>query len=590
MIKATRLASAGLMAGAASGHAQSVATRLPTATDQALVTALIAAEDSRDSTIGPTDARRRGLSSGNAYVRAFTVRGLGRIEQGSMIPIIAPALDDSGADVRSAAANAVAQAASTAPIGSSALSEARALLTKRLPAETDPSVRAALLEAIGRLSQSGLATQVQGTARIIAPWLSSASPLERRGAIRGMFFLSQKSEARAAGVIPREVTDRLVAMLTEKPVVAYSTAERANLAAILVGDVALSEVQMRAIFVQPDPNVREQVVAAMARAPDTDLVRSIAERAVRDPAAIVRFRSISVYARRLRTSDGCSPLIQLARDRDTTIALAAVDALSGCGSDPRAVGLLDSMARSFRDGETWHLPTHAFVALAAVDPRRANGMMPFFAQARSVFVRTYAATAARLTGDTVTLYRLAGDSQPNVRASAIAGLSELVNHVADRIYRAALASDDNQLLVAAGAALKGSPDPTATKTAVLDAWKRLVGSGRETRREGESALLERMTEFRVSVDSSAIRPLTRVPTPTFSDLAAIEQTEASIEMADGAVVKLRFHPFDAPTSATNLASRISAERSVSRRAAATPPTDRFSLTQSITPGLITTTR
>src|SRR5258708_9839099 len=57
-----------------------------------------------------------------------------------------------------------------------------------------------------------------------------------------------------------------------------------------------------------------------------------------------------------------------------------------------------------------------------------------------------------------------------------------------------------------------------------------------------------MTEFRVSVDSSAIRPLTRVPTPTFSDLAAIEQTEASIEMADGAVVKLRFHAFDAPTN------------------------------------------
>src|SRR5258708_3359076 len=224
MIKATRLASAGLMAGAASGHPQSVATPLPPATDQALVTALIAAEDSPDSTIGPTRDPRRTLPC--------------------------------------------------------------------------------------------------------------APPLERRGGIRGMLLLSQKSEARAAGVIPREVTDRLVAMLTEKPVVAYSTAERATLAAILVGAVALSEVQMRAIFVQPDPSVREQVVAAMARASDTDLVRSIAERAVRDPAAIVRFRSISVYARRLRTSDGCSPLIQLARDRDTTIALAAVDALSGGRSDP----------------------------------------------------------------------------------------------------------------------------------------------------------------------------------------------------------------------------------------------------------------
>src|SRR5258708_13300327 len=123
MIKATRLASAGLMAGAASGHAQSVATRLPTATDQALVTALIAAEDSRDSTIGPTDARRRGLSSGNAYVRPFTVRGLGRIEQGSMIPIIAPALDAAGADFRSAPANAGAQPRPAPPIRSPALNQ-----------------------------------------------------------------------------------------------------------------------------------------------------------------------------------------------------------------------------------------------------------------------------------------------------------------------------------------------------------------------------------------------------------------------------------------------------------------------------------
>src|SRR5260370_28186035 len=102
MIKATRLVAAGLMAGAASGHAQSVATRLPTATDQALVTALIAAEDSRDSTIGPTDARRRGLSSGNAHVLAFTVRGLGRIEQGAVIPTRGPALVDTGADPNSA--------------------------------------------------------------------------------------------------------------------------------------------------------------------------------------------------------------------------------------------------------------------------------------------------------------------------------------------------------------------------------------------------------------------------------------------------------------------------------------------------------
>ena len=319
------------------------------------------------------------------YIRAFTVRGLGRIEQRSLIPIIAPALDDSAAEVRSAAADAVAQAASAAVVGSPASTDARALLTRHLQLERDPAVRAALLEAIGRLSQGGSVAQVQATASIIAPSLASTSPVERRGAIRGIFFLSQKREARAPGVIPTDVTDRVFAMLTEKSPADLTATERVNLAAILASAVAMNDARSLALFAHSDPYVRDAAVGALARATDTATVRSILERAMKDPAPIVRFRSVGVYARRLRASDGCAPLIRLARDRDMTVALAAVDALSGCRSDAVAVRLLDSLAGTFRNGDAWHLPTHAFVALSTVDPRRAHEMMPIFAQAQSFF-------------------------------------------------------------------------------------------------------------------------------------------------------------------------------------------------------------
>lgn len=58
--------------------AQSVASRLSSAEDRALLTSLVAREDSRTPyAVSDEDPRVRGLISGNAYIRAFTVRGLG---------------------------------------------------------------------------------------------------------------------------------------------------------------------------------------------------------------------------------------------------------------------------------------------------------------------------------------------------------------------------------------------------------------------------------------------------------------------------------------------------------------------------------
>src|SRR3954466_13694240 len=91
------------LAVASSG--QPVAPRVTTPGDRDLLTKLVAAEDSRLAP-GDGDIRREGLASANPFVRAFTVRGIGRLEQPATFGMIAPLLRDASAEVRAAAADA----------------------------------------------------------------------------------------------------------------------------------------------------------------------------------------------------------------------------------------------------------------------------------------------------------------------------------------------------------------------------------------------------------------------------------------------------------------------------------------------------
>jgi len=545
MTKLARFLSIVLVSLALPAHGQSVASRVRTNTDRDLLTSLVAAEDSRDSTVRPTDARRRGLASENAFIRAFTVRGLGRLERASLIPIVTPVLDDRGAGVRAAAADALAQAAAH---GGAA--DARAALVRRFQVERDAAVRGALLEALGRLSQ-GSADQATKTANLIAPSLLSASPVERRGAIRGIFFLVRKPEARGAGVIPASVTDRAFAMLTEKASVGYSSADRVNMATAVVSSGAMSDARLLALFGHDDPYVRERAIGAVQGTTDTATIRAVIGRATKDTAAIVRFRAVAIFARWLRARDGCGLLRQMIHDADVSVALAAIDALSGCRGDSETTAhVLDSLTALLATDDRWHVPAHALAALSVIDGARARGQISKFEKADNFFVRMYAAAAARSMRDTAVLIRLANDRHPNVQSAAIAGLAALVGHTADSTYIAALTSDDNQLLIAASAALKGSTFPGVV-VAVQNARKRLAAAtpGRETAKDGMVALQARLLEFGAKLPDPGVIPFPKIATPTFAELATIEQTEATIEMSDGTIVTFRFHPFDAPTNA-----------------------------------------
>src|SRR5439155_2165675 len=101
----------------------------------------------------------------------------------------------------------------------------------------------------------------------------------------------------------------------------------------LINASAMTDTRTRALFEHRDPYVRDRAVTAVARATELTMVRSIIDRGLRDGAPIVRYRSIGVFARRLRPSVGCGPLWSLVNDTSVTVALAAIDAMSGCRPD-----------------------------------------------------------------------------------------------------------------------------------------------------------------------------------------------------------------------------------------------------------------
>lgn len=547
------------------------ASRVTTAADRDLITALVAREDSRGP-FGSNDPRNRGLASANPYIRAFTVRGLGRLESPSIADTIARMSGDPSAEVRAAAAEAMAQSVArtaAAPAEqpndaragmAGAVARVRSRLGDLLATERDATVRAAALESFGRLVQ-GSPDQVMATANAIAPSLSASSVVERRGAIRGIFFLARKREARTRGAIPTAVTQKMFDMLTDPSSADLSPTDRFNISYALVSASALTDSQSVAMLSHRETFVRERAMVNLGRSTDTSLLRSVLPKAMADREPVVRFRGLNVYAQKLRAT-GCDPLVAMTRDVDTTVALGAVDALSGCRGDVAVSSHLATLAGQLADDDRWHLPAHAFVSLSVVDPARAKSLLPRFVTAKNFFVRMYADTAARLMRDVATLYDLSRDEHPNVQASAIEGLSRLVGHAADSVYMRALDSDDNQVLMAAAAGLKnlipggGGTASAPRENVLMKALARLTNRRArawDTDADGNNALRELVIALGGRIYNGGPTAPTPKPLPTFEDLAALERSTARIEMMDGSVVTLRFHPFDAPTNAFRFA-------------------------------------
>lgn len=551
---------------------------------------MLVAEDSRGTSGDGIAPLLDGLSAGDAEVRRYAVRALGRMERDSLSPTIAGVLEDPVAHVRAEAANALAQSVMRGR-PEMALSDLRA----RASVERDAAVRGALAEALGRIRHPD-ASRVADAAATLLELSHELMPAEGLLAVaKGMFFLARQPSAR--GALEPEVIVRLDELtrygLDDDSEGRVSKRIRGLAMAALAAAGAATEERVAAVLEDPDPFVRREAALAAGAVRDSASARRLALRALDDSAPFVRYDGLRVLTRMTSGMEPCPTIRAAAYDANAHVALLAIDQLGArCAASVGVAELLDSLAatlptaapaaatigRPVESGESWHAAAHALVSLAASSPQRARERLPAFASAANFFVRTYAAAAATHLRDGSRLLALAADEHPNVRTAALDGLRTVTRHATDSVYIAQLSSDDSQLLQAAAGALEGTLNPAAAP-ALLDALDRITEARRETSRDARSALLARVGEladasyagrlmpYLSDFDTAIARQAAAVleawtgtrhatsptappsfPLPTLAELRALEKVRMIIEMADGGTIELRLLPFDAPTN------------------------------------------
>lgn len=272
----------------------------------------------------------------------------------------------------------------------------------------------------------------------------------------------------------------------------------------LVGRVLLAEDRRDAA----DPSLREAAAHSDAR------VRMLAQRAlgrIRDPKFVrrdslpalsappvwpepawrLRFRGLT--AKR----DDCAALRLAVADSAWPVRLRAAQVVrASCASDTALrdvfAGWLRALpmdaSRRTRGEVSWQAAAQGLMALARVWPSDGRAAVAGAATHRQWQVRQYAARAAALVADTLTLRRLATDRDDNVAEAAIEGLAKLTAHADDALYLAAIERRGAQVVRAAATALKGSPRADVA-AAASRAFDRVVARAIASERDARVALL-----------------------------------------------------------------------------------------------------
>jgi cyclophilin family peptidyl-prolyl cis-trans isomerase len=223
-----------------------------------------------------------------------------------------------------------------------------------------------------------------------------------------------------------------------------------------------------------------------------------------------RLLSYESWAVRLRVADlvtpGCAP--------DDSIAATLRAWIDALPSD---------VSTRLADSVSWHAAAHALVALARMRPAEARPRVAALSTHRQWHVRVYAARAAAVLSDTITLRALARDENDNVKEAAIDALAKVAHHADDTLFVATLGGNGAQAVRAAAVALKGSPrtDVAAIASATFERW---VARQSASERDVRIALLE--AAGRPASDDRP--PVVRYELPT-----------RAVDLALGADVRLR---------------------------------------------------
>ena len=230
-----------------------------------------------------------------------------------------------------------------------------------------------------------------------------------------------------------------------------------------------------------------------------------------EPAWRLRYRALTAQRH------DCTALGAALVDSAWPVRLRAADLMdSSCAGNSAILALLtrwadevnQDLSRRDLDGVSWQPAAHALLALSRIEPMAAGKRITAFAEHGNPHLRLYAARAAAVMRDAMTLFELGRDRDPNVREAVIDALSHLTGHADDSLYLAALDANAPQVVRAAALALQGSPDPQVRDR--LDAaFARWVKRANASERDVRVALLQ--AAGRSASDDQPPEPVSTLP-------------------------------------------------------------------------------
>ena len=465
---------------------------------------IVAAEVSRPTDGPDLDFLMLATRYRDVFLRRSAVRALGRLEDPALVGALTHYLEDPEATVRAEAANALAQALHHGD-GKPVLDA----LLNRIESENDEQVLGTFARTLGRLS---LGDEDQSLALDILLDLgdvgaAQVSPNLAQGLVLGLEALARKS---GGDLLSDQAKDQLVIMLRYRSADELTAARvRALALSTLRHAEALTERYVDESLRDPDPDVRRIAAASLDLVPPS-LRTEFTRRALGDQTLRVSIEALRQLADDPRNALRCQWLdIAAGKTNMRPIRVLALEALGEPCPDVAAQQqtLMDAVSEigATTDSE-WLAPARALVSLASIAPELAEAVLPQFLEHENAFVRSYAASAAALVGQTGALRVLSQDPSPNVRTAAIQLLAAQDSESIDELLVSQLSVEDPQLLMIAARLLENSPLGPQIASATLLAFERVSASQRETTRDARRALLERVEEFGDAAMISRLEP------------------------------------------------------------------------------------
>ncbi len=511
-------------------------SRPDAASIRALRQAIFEAEDRRAPAEADLQVLRDATRHPNEAVQRQAVRALGRLERPALAGDIQPMLSSPFASVRTAAAEALGQAASGA--GPDVAGAIQAALIKHLGGERDQAAIGAACWTLGRLPYGTAQAARSAEVTLLVASLSLDSDrgapfVLHLGIARGFESLLRRS-ARLFTPAPetvRRLTQMALARL--KPRRGDEAEDMIRVRRLAMAALSSSkqadEQTISAASADSDGQVRRLALMAMAAAPPGSIPFAARARftaaGLADPDHWVRYEALRIHTRSLTGAFAdWAPVFTALEDPSPHIALFAIDLL--WGPQPQRAQAVERLkreaealpgtsqdapgapaARRAAEGAVeWHRAAHALVSLARIAPDEARALLPRYAASGWWPVRMYAARAAATLRDAEWLRRFARDGHDNVRDAAVAGLKTVAGHGADDLYVEALGRSDDQLIITTANALIGTPNRAEAAAALLASLSRITAEQRDTSRDARLALLARIGELGQASDGPALVP------------------------------------------------------------------------------------